>query len=97
MNLSVALVDMVEPNTSLAKNTTSNVCPEHSSTINTPRNTTVRSQTYRSETWHVKLFLIKAVIDESCLEDKRSGCSLPDSLYSAALLNQIQKILALND
>ncbi len=40
VNLSVALVDMVEPNTSLAKNTTSNVCPEHSSTINVPRNTT---------------------------------------------------------
>ncbi|KAM9018777.1 sialin isoform 4-T4 [Ara ararauna] len=40
VNLSVALVDMVEPNTSLAKNATSNVCPEHSSTINVPRNTT---------------------------------------------------------
>ncbi|NXR97966.1 S17A5 protein, partial [Oxylabes madagascariensis] len=40
VNLSVALVDMVEPNTSLAKNVTSNVCPEHSSTINVPRNTT---------------------------------------------------------
>ncbi|XP_067150209.1 sialin isoform X3 [Apteryx mantelli] len=39
VNLSVALVDMVEPNTSLTKNTTSNVCPEHSSTINVPRNT----------------------------------------------------------
>ncbi|PKU31381.1 sialin isoform x1 [Limosa lapponica baueri] len=41
VNLSVALVDMVEPNISLAKNTTSNVCPEHSSTINVPRNTTI--------------------------------------------------------
>ncbi|XP_059325126.1 sialin isoform X4 [Ammospiza nelsoni] len=40
VNLSVALVDMVEPNTSSAKNVTSNVCPEHSSTINVPRNTT---------------------------------------------------------
>lgn len=43
VNLSVALVDMVEPNTSLANNVTSNVCPEHSSAINVPRNTTVRS------------------------------------------------------
>ncbi|XP_058032281.1 sialin isoform X4 [Ahaetulla prasina] len=40
VNLSVALVDMVEPNTSLNKNITSNVCPEHSSTPIAPHNTT---------------------------------------------------------
>uniref|UniRef100_A0A8C3CYY6 Sialin n=1 Tax=Cairina moschata TaxID=8855 RepID=A0A8C3CYY6_CAIMO len=50
VNLSVALVDMVEPNTSLAKNTTSNVCPEHSSTINTPRNTTGKKYSWDADT-----------------------------------------------
>lgn len=41
VNLSVALVDMVEPNASLTKNTTSKMCPDHSSAPPTPRNTTV--------------------------------------------------------
>lgn len=59
VNLSVALVDMVEANTSLAKNVTSNVCPEHSSTINVPRNTTVRSQTCCLVMWHVKVVLVE--------------------------------------
>ncbi|KAM6460054.1 sialin isoform 1-T1 [Liasis olivaceus] len=40
VNLSVALVDMIESNTSMSKNITSNVCPEHSSTPVAPRNTT---------------------------------------------------------
>nr|XP_047933410.1 sialin isoform X1 [Anser cygnoides] len=66
VNLSVALVDMVEPNTSLAKNTTSNVCPEHSSTINTPRNTTGKKYSWDADTqgWILGSFFYGYIITQ---------------------------------
>ncbi|XP_031466706.1 sialin isoform X3 [Phasianus colchicus] len=66
VNLSVALVDMVEPNTSLAKNTTSNVCPEHSSTINVPRNTTGKKYSWDADTqgWILGSFFYGYIITQ---------------------------------
>ncbi|KAM3851902.1 sialin isoform 4-T4 [Vipera latastei] len=49
VNLSVALVDMIQPNISLNKNITSNVCPEHSSTSKVPLNTTGKSYPWDAE------------------------------------------------
>lgn len=43
VNLSVALVDMVDSNTTLAANRTSQECAEHSAPINVPRSQTVGS------------------------------------------------------
>ncbi|KAJ7427633.1 sialin isoform X2 [Willisornis vidua] len=66
VNLSVALVDMVEPNTSLAKNTTSNVCPEHSSTVNVPRNTTGEKYSWDADTqgWILGSFFYGYIITQ---------------------------------
>ncbi|XP_025907065.1 sialin isoform X3 [Nothoprocta perdicaria] len=66
VNLSVALVDMVEPNTSLAKNTTSNVCPEHSSTINVPRNTSGKKYSWDADTqgWILGSFFYGYIITQ---------------------------------
>nr|XP_054485134.1 sialin isoform X2 [Agelaius phoeniceus] len=66
VNLSVALVDMVEPNTSSAKNVTSNVCPEHSSTINVPRNTTGEKYSWDAETqgWILGSFFYGYIITQ---------------------------------
>uniref|UniRef100_A0A803W3S3 Sialin n=1 Tax=Ficedula albicollis TaxID=59894 RepID=A0A803W3S3_FICAL len=66
VNLSVALVDMVEPNTSLAKNTTSNVCPEHSSAINAPRNTTGQKYSWDADTqgWILGSFFYGYIITQ---------------------------------
>ncbi|XP_029818706.1 sialin isoform X3 [Manacus vitellinus] len=66
VNLSVALVDMVEPNTSLAKNATSNVCPEHSSTINVPRNTTGEKYSWDADTqgWILGSFFYGYIITQ---------------------------------
>ncbi|RMC13370.1 hypothetical protein DUI87_10905 [Hirundo rustica rustica] len=66
VNLSVALVDMVEPNTSLAKNVTSNVCPEHSSTINVPRNTTGVKYSWDADTqgWILGSFFYGYIITQ---------------------------------
>ncbi|KAF4795897.1 hypothetical protein TURU_088570 [Turdus rufiventris] len=66
VNLSVALVDMVEPNTSLAKNTSSNVCPEHSSTINVPRNTTGQKYSWDADTqgWILGSFFYGYIITQ---------------------------------
>ncbi|KAI1241137.1 hypothetical protein IHE44_0009600 [Lamprotornis superbus] len=66
VNLSVALVDMVEPNTSLAKNVTSNVCPEHSSTINVPRNTTGEKYSWDADTqgWILGSFFYGYIITQ---------------------------------
>ncbi|XP_065487352.1 sialin isoform X2 [Caloenas nicobarica] len=66
VNLSVALVDMVEPNTSLAKNTTSNVCPEHSSAINVPRNTTGEKYSWDADTqgWILGSFFYGYIITQ---------------------------------
>ncbi|XP_059587184.1 sialin isoform X3 [Alligator mississippiensis] len=66
VNLSVALVDMVEPNTSLTKNTTSSVCPEHSSTLNVPRNTTGKKYSWDSDTqgWILGSFFYGYIITQ---------------------------------
>lgn len=66
VNLSVALVDMVEPNTSLAKNVTSNVCPEHSSAINVPRNTTGEKYSWDADTqgWILGSFFYGYIITQ---------------------------------
>ncbi|KAM6355430.1 sialin isoform 3-T3 [Podargus strigoides] len=66
VNLSVALVDMVEPNTSLAKNMTSNVCPEHSSNINVPRNTTGEKYSWDADTqgWILGSFFYGYIITQ---------------------------------
>ncbi|XP_062427050.1 sialin isoform X2 [Rhea pennata] len=66
VNLSVALVDMVEPNISLAKNTTSNVCPEHSSTISVPRNTSGKKYSWDADTqgWILGSFFYGYIITQ---------------------------------
>nr|XP_048701877.1 sialin isoform X4 [Caretta caretta] len=66
VNLSVALVDMVEPNTSLAKNTTSKVCPEHSSALNIPRNTTGKKYSWDADTqgWILGSFFYGYIITQ---------------------------------
>ncbi|KAK2524055.1 Slc17a5 [Columba guinea] len=66
VNLSVALVDMVEPNASLAKNMTSSVCPEHSSTINVPRNTTGEKYSWDADTqgWILGSFFYGYIITQ---------------------------------
>ncbi|NXY47240.1 S17A5 protein, partial [Ceuthmochares aereus] len=66
VNLSVALVDMVEPNTSIIKNTTSNVCPEHSSSLNVPRNTTGEKYSWDADTqgWILGSFFYGYIITQ---------------------------------
>ncbi|XP_067388733.1 sialin isoform X2 [Emydura macquarii macquarii] len=66
VNLSVALVDMVETNTSLAKNTTSKVCPEHPSALNIPRNTTGKKYSWDADTqgWILGSFFYGYIITQ---------------------------------
>ncbi|OWK57704.1 Sialin [Lonchura striata] len=66
VNLSVALVNMVEPDTSSAKNVTSNVCPEHSSTTNVSRNTTGQKYSWDADTqgWILGSFFYGYIITQ---------------------------------
>lgn len=66
VNLSVALVDMVEPNASLTKNTTSKMCPDHSSAPPTPRNTTGKKYAWDADTqgWILGSFFYGYIITQ---------------------------------
>uniref|UniRef100_A0A670ICE3 Sialin n=1 Tax=Podarcis muralis TaxID=64176 RepID=A0A670ICE3_PODMU len=66
VNLSVALVDMVESNASLTKNTSSNVCKEHSSTPVVPRNTTGKKYPWDANTqgWILGSFFYGYIITQ---------------------------------
>uniref|UniRef100_A0A8D0C9F8 Sialin n=1 Tax=Salvator merianae TaxID=96440 RepID=A0A8D0C9F8_SALMN len=66
VNLSVALVDMVESNASLTKNTTSNICQEHSSTPVVLRNTTGKKYPWDADTqgWILGSFFYGYIITQ---------------------------------
>ncbi|XP_034965498.2 sialin isoform X2 [Zootoca vivipara] len=66
VNLSVALVDMVESNASLTKNTSSNVCEDHSSTPVVPRNTTGKKYPWDANTqgWILGSFFYGYIITQ---------------------------------
>ncbi|XP_015281863.1 PREDICTED: sialin isoform X1 [Gekko japonicus] len=66
VNLSVALVDMVESNTTLTKNRTSQTCVAHSSTPVAPRNTTGKKYNWNADTqgWILGSFFYGYIITQ---------------------------------
>uniref|UniRef100_A0ACB8GDG3 Uncharacterized protein n=1 Tax=Sphaerodactylus townsendi TaxID=933632 RepID=A0ACB8GDG3_9SAUR len=66
VNLSVALVDMVETNTTLTQNTTSQTCEAHSSAPVVPRNTTGKKYNWNADTqgWILGSFFYGYIITQ---------------------------------
>ncbi|XP_058517373.1 sialin isoform X2 [Ochotona princeps] len=66
VNLSVALVDMVDSNTTLAANRTSQECAEHSAPVNVPRSQTGKKYQWDAETqgWILGSFFYGYIITQ---------------------------------